>query len=61
MNTNESFTEGTENIVVRKMPAIVLTAREEPAEVVSKTPASVLKPSFTGLCASISRGCSQWW
>ena len=33
------------------MPAMVVTAREEPAEVVSKTPAYVLRPLLTGHCA----------
>ena len=35
------------------MPAMVVTARAEPAGVVSKTSASVLQPLFTGHCAPL--------
>ena len=33
------------------MSSMMVAAREEPAEVVSKTPASVLRPLLTGHCA----------
>ena len=45
----------------RGMPAMVVTAKEVPTKVVSKTPVSVLRPLLTGHCACTSGGCPQWW
>ena len=47
----QAFAHRSLCVYQRGMPAMVVTAREEPAEVVSKTPAYVLMPLLTGHCA----------